>query len=112
MELLIWVTGILAGSLFTYLVCTAKQPASWNPNDYALPDILPMVAVSGVNRGFNVEGNSVTQTWEYKGFSQIRCITKQRGVLTQEEFLEAWHQNELNFYLKNKEIFDKEQNNV
>lgn len=111
MELLIWFTGLLAGSLFTYFVCTAKQPASWNPNDYALPDILPRVDVSGLNRGFSVDGASVTQIWEYKGHSQNRLITKQRGVLTQEEFLELWHQNELNFYLKHKEVFDKEQTN-
>ena len=111
MELLIWFSGVLAGALFTYLLCTAKQPVAWNPNDYRLPDLLPMVDVRGMLRGFSVDGNSITQTWEYKGYSQSRLITKQRGVLTQEEFLEAWHKNELNFYLKNKEIFDKEQTN-
>ena len=111
MELLIWFTGVLAGALFTYLVCTAKQPVAWEPNDYSMPDILPMVDVSGLNRGFGVEGTSITQSWEYKGYSQYRLVTKQRGVLTQEEFLELWHQNELNFYLKHKEIFDKEKTN-
>ena len=111
MELLIWALGLAAGLLFGYLVFSPKGEVSWNPNDYAMPDLLPMVDVSGVNRGFTVNGNTLTQTWQYKGFSQSRLITKQRGVLTQEEFLELWHQNELNFYLKHKEVFDKEQTN-
>ena len=110
MELLIWFTGFLVGVLITWMLCTAKPPVSWNPNDYALPDILPCVDVKDIGRGFSVNGNILTQTWEYKGNSQNRLITKRSGVLTQEEFLELWHQNELNFYLKNKEVFDKELN--
>ena len=110
MELLMWFTGFLAGALITWMISTAKPPVTWNPNDYALPDVLPCVDVDGIERGFSVNNNTITQTWEYKGKSQNRLITKRTGVLTQEEFLELWHQNELNFYLKNKAVFDKELN--
>lgn len=109
MELLIWFAGCGTGLTLGYLIFSPKKKPSWNPNDYTIPKPLPMIDLSGINRSFDVVGNSVTQIWEFKGIvSQSRTITKHRSVLTQEEFLKLWHQNELNFYLKNKELFDEE----
>lgn len=110
MEFIIFFSGLLVGLLLFFMGTYKPEELGWNPNDYELPPILPLVDVKGVGRGFNVDGASITLSWIYNGASQYRVITKRNGVLTQEEFLNHWYENELNFYLKNKEMFDKELN--
>ena len=110
MEFIIFFSGLLVGLLLFFMGTYKPQELGWNPNDYSLPPILPLVDVKGVARGFNVDGASITLSWVYSGATQSRVITKRNGVLTQEEFLKHWHENELNFYLQNKEMFDKELN--
>lgn len=107
MEILFGFVGVLAGFLLGYIIGKPGHEINWSPNDYTLPEALPMLKLKGMNRGFEVNGASVTQTWEYNGMSQARHITKRGSALTQEEFLEYWYENELNFYLSNKAAIDK-----
>ena len=103
------VIGLFAGWAVTYRVMSMPNPTvELNPNDYTIPDPLPMFDNSKVQRGFSVDGNQINMSWEHKMCNQYRVVTVKHGNYTQAEFLDTWYKNELNYYLKNKAIFDAE----
>lgn len=110
MEFAIFFSGFCVGLLLYFMGTHKPRVPDLDPNTFEIPKALPMLDVKGIERGFGVDGNKVIQRWSYKGISQCRTITKDNGVITQKEFIEFWHRNELNFYLKNAEVFDKELN--
>lgn len=100
--------GLLVGGFVVYCLCTTPHQVQLDPNDYTIPEHLPMFANSKVLRGFSVDGNQINMSWEHKMCNQYRVVTVKHGSFTQTEFLDFWHKNELNYYLKNKAIFDAE----
>ena len=113
MELLIaLVIGLVAGGFVTYCCVSTPDVIELNPNDYTIPELLPMLKDHNIKRGFSVDQNKITLSWEHSEYQQYRQITVNRAGLSQQEFLKYWYENELNFYLKHKDTFSiKEETN-
>lgn len=101
------VTGIIVGCFIMYCILTTKKEISLKPNDYSIPEILPMLDHVTIKRGFSVDGNKITQYWNHEQANQTRIITVSSSNFTQEDFEKYWYENELYFYLKSKEVFNK-----
>lgn len=108
MEIIFGLTiGFAIGCFIMYCILTTKKEINLNPNDFSVPEILPMLDHVTIKRGFSVDGNKIIQYWNHEQANQTRIITVNSSSFAQEDFKKYWYENELNFYLKAKEVLNK-----
>lgn len=109
MEILIaLVVGLIVGVFTTYCVMsTAQLKVDLNPNDYTMPEMLPGLEDVDFERGFNITDNVITMHWKHEKFVQNRTWTVKTKP-SNEDFQHEWYKQELNFYLKGKPYFEKQ----
>lgn len=104
----IFCTGYVLGILLTkvYEHFSKPKPIVLSIDNYDIPAILPLFGKRTIARGIYVDGNKLTMTWEHKHCSTRREITITEAYQAELKYVEElWYKNEVNFYLRNKHVF-------
>lgn len=112
--LLAAVIGFALGVIFTLYLFKYinSRKIVLNPNDYTVPTRLELFNGFTTDRGFSVNGSTITMYWKHEKCQQQREVRVTKTPFTQADFDHYWEQSEINFYLKNQETFKpKEETN-
>lgn len=83
-----------------------KKPAPLSINDFVVPTILPVFKNHSIARGVNQRGNKIYMSWDHDRVQATREYDIEYFP-TVESFQREWRLQEINFYLRNTDIFGK-----
>ena len=107
--------GIFIGLAITWLLITLvnKKPKPQHEakqlltiDDLVIPEILPLFKNHSIERGINVNDTHIIMSWEHDDCSAQREY-KIHTLTSVEDFKKAWHNQEVEFYLRNVSVFGK-----
>lgn len=107
--------GIFVGLTITWLLLKlegrkskpkpeAKQPLTID--DCVIPELLPLFNNHLIERGVHVSDTHITMSWNHDNCSSDREY-KIHTLTSKEDFIKAWHKEEVGFYLRNVSVFGK-----
>ena len=82
----------------------AKQPLTID--DCVIPELLPLFKNHSIERGVNVNDTHIIMSWDHDNCSSQREY-KIHTLTSREDFIKAWHTEEVGFYLRNVSVFGK-----
>ena len=106
--------GILIGSaiavlvwLLTTLVNRKSKPKKLlTIDDCVIPELLPLFKNHPIERGVTVNDTHIIMTWDHDN-CESRREYKIHTLTSKEDFIKAWHKQEVEFYLRNVSVFGK-----
>ena len=110
--------GIFVGLVITWVLLKlearkskptpeVKQPLTIE--DCVIPELLPLFNNHSIERGVNVTDTHITMEWNHDNCSSQREY-KIHTLTSKEDFIKAWHKEEVGFYLRNVSVFGKSKN--
>ena len=82
----------------------AKQPLTID--DCVIPELLPLFKSHPIERGVTVNDTHIIMTWDHDN-CESRREYKIHTLTSKEDFIKAWHKEEVGFYLRNVSVFGK-----
>ena len=107
--------GIFIGLVITWLLLKLEdkkpQPEPeakqlLTIDDLVIPELLPLFKNHSIERGVNITDTHITMTWDHDNCSCQREY-KIHTLTSREDFIKAWQEQEVGFYLRNVSIFGK-----
>ena len=105
--------GIFVGLVITWLLLKlenrkpkpeAKQPLTID--DLVIPELLPLFKNHSIERGVSINDTHITMSWDHDNCSTNREY-KIHTLTSREDFIKAWQEQEVGFYLRNVSVFGK-----
>ena len=75
-------------------------------DDLVIPSLLPLFKNHIIERGVSVNDTHITMTWKHDNCSAKREY-EIHTLTSKEDFIKAWREHEVNFYLRNVSVFGK-----
>lgn len=100
-----FIAAVLTRKKYEALLKPKTQDIILDPNDFPVPDALPLFKGHRIQRSTEFQGNTIVCRWMRKGVSSTRSITINNMATAQIDFRKFWEQEEVGFYLRNKELF-------
>ena len=107
--------GIFLGLAITWLLITLvnKKPKPQHEakqlltiDDLVMPELLPLFKNHSIERGVSVNDTHIIMTWKHDDCASQREY-EIHALTSKEDFIKAWHKQEVEFYLRNVSVFGK-----
>ena len=105
--------GIFVGLTITWLLLklegrksTSEAKQLLTIDDLVIPELLPLFKNHSIERGVNVNDTHIIMSWNHDKCSSQREY-KIHTLTSKEDFIKAWHKQEVEFYLRNVSVFGK-----
>ena len=98
--------AVLAWLLTTLVNRKSKSKKLLTIDDLVIPELLPLFKNHIIERSVNVNDTHITMTWDHDNCSSSREY-KIHTLTSKEDFIKAWHKEEVGFYLRNVSVFGK-----
>jgi len=98
--------AVLAWLLTTLVNRKSKPKKLLTIDDLVIPELLPLFKGHSIERGVNITDTHITMTWDHDNCSSKREY-KIHTLTSREDFIKAWREQEVGFYLRNVSVFGK-----
>ena len=98
--------AVLAWLLTTLVNRKSKPKKLLTIDDLVIPKLLPLFKNHSIERGVSINDTHITMLWNHDSCSAQREY-KIHTLTSKEDFIKAWQEHEIGFYLRNVSVFEK-----